>query len=400
MTNKNLTILGVIAAVMIVLVIWQSGTDKTTTADNDAIKYLIQGLDPSVLETIEVVGSGDDNTVTLVKTDDGFVVKELSGYPAKMSEINNLITKSIDIKVGKVYTSDPDNFDDLGVSEENAKTIVRFKGADDKLITGVAVSEYKDGKSYVRRIDADDVYQAQDSVWLNSSAQSYVDKQLTSVKKEDIAEVKVNSGAGGYTLSGDEGKASMQDVPEGKQVKQAEVDKVFKAITSLRFDDVKKAGEVNVNLASSYVCKLNNSTVYTIKLAKKDDKTYASLSAEFTDTTPVMKEKGVESEEELKKKEAKLLAHEAAKEFDEKHKGWVYILPSYQADNLMIERDAILEDTPEPEPQAEPAAAEPEVKVQQQAENTPEQPAVEESATEAQPAAEPEPQQTEEKTAE
>ncbi|MFI4910537.1 MAG: DUF4340 domain-containing protein [Sedimentisphaeraceae bacterium JB056] len=357
MTNKKLTLLGIIAAVMIVLVLTQSGTKDTKSVANDAIKYLIQGLDTSNLTAIEVTGSGDDNA-TLVKGDDGFIVKELSGYPAKVSEINNLITKCLDIKVGKVYTSEPSNFEDLGVSEDNAKAIVKFKGADDKLVTGVVVSEYKDGKTYVRRIDSDDVYLAQESLWLTTSPQSFVDKQLTKVEKSNITEVNVQAGVDQYAITSDSGKAQLQNIPEGKNAKQAEVDKVFGAITSLRFDEVKKSGELNgLNFNNIYTCKLSDSTVYTVKLAKKDDKTYASLTAEFTDTTPVTKDKGVESEEQLKKKEAKLIAHEAANNFSKAHKGWIYTIPSYQADNLTMALDSLLEDAPKPEPAPQPAEA-------------------------------------------
>ncbi len=64
-----------------------------------------------------------------------------------------------------------------------------------------------------------------------------------------------------------------------------------------------------------YVCTLKDSTVYALKIAKKDDKTYITCEADYTDKTPVTKDSNVESEEELKKKEAKLLAQEGAIKF-------------------------------------------------------------------------------------
>ena len=56
-----------------------------------------------------------------------------------------------------------------------------------------------------------------------------------------------------------------------------------------------------------YMGWLKDSTVYALRIAQKDDKTYVSCVAEFTDKTPVEKasiDQGgeVESEEELKKK--------------------------------------------------------------------------------------------------
>ena len=363
MTNKKLTLLGIIAAVMVVLVLVQSGTKTGVSVDNDSIKYLIQGLDPSTVQSISIKGTGEQQ-VELVKSGDGFVVKQLSDYPAKVSEINDMITKCLDIKVGRIYTSKPENFEDLGVSEEKAAYIVKFSGSDGKLVTGVIVSEGKDGKNYVRRVDSNDVYIASDYIWLNASAQNYAEQKLTEVAKDKITQIDVTAAEGSYSITQADGKAVLQNIPEGKVVKQAECDKVLGAITSLRFDDVKKAADVkDVKFDGTYVCKLSDSTVYTIKTGKKDDKTYATLTAEFTDKTPVMKEKGVESDEELKKKEAKLLSNEAAVGFEKRHSGWVYVLPSYSADNLVMPFSSLVEDKPVA---AEPAKEEAPAQVQEQ----------------------------------
>ena len=41
-----------------------------------------------------------------------------------------------------------------------------------------------------------------------------------------------------------------------------------------------------------FVCRLKDSTVYTMKIAQKDDKTFITCRAGFTDKTPVTKEEG------------------------------------------------------------------------------------------------------------
>jgi septum formation inhibitor MinC len=112
----------------------------------------------------------------------------------------------------------------------------------------------------------------------------------------------------------------------------------------------------------SYVCKLINSTVYTIEIAKQNDKAYVKCRAEFTDKTPIVKEQREESEEELKAKEEKLLARDAAEEFNQKHGGWIYELSNWQMKNLTKDMADLLEDLPEEkpaEPEAQPAPTEP-----------------------------------------
>jgi hypothetical protein len=98
-----------------------------------------------------------------------------------------------------------------------------------------------------------------------------------------------------------------------------------------------------------YICRLKNSAIYTIRLAKEGDNWFAKCDAQFMDQTPVTKTQGqVESDEELKKKEAKLLARDAAEEFAENHKGWVYQIPSNMAENLVKPLSALVEDIKAP----------------------------------------------------
>ena len=124
----------------------------------------------------------------------------------------------------------------------------------------------------------------------------------------------------------------------------SESEKVFTALTNLQFQDVKKnsAADGELSFERRFICKEKNSTVYTMKIAQRDNKTYVMCECEFTDNTPVKKEKGVESEEELKKKESKLLAMEDAKGFLVRHSGWIYEIPENVADNLVKKLSELL----------------------------------------------------------
>jgi hypothetical protein len=64
----------------------------------------------------------------------------------------------------------------------------------------------------------------------------------------------------------------------------------------------------------------------------------------FTDKTLVTKERGVESEEELKKKEAKLLAKDSTRTFSEKHAGWIYEIQQDKGNSMTKKLDDLLED--------------------------------------------------------
>ena len=97
-------------------------------------------------------------------------------------------------------------------------------------------------------------------------------------------------------------RIELKDMPVGKQYKGTDYKSVFGALNSLRFEDVLGGESVPADLKfdSVYTCKLDDATVYKLTLAKKGDKTYAKVSADYMDKTPVEKERRVESEEELK----------------------------------------------------------------------------------------------------
>jgi len=354
MSDKKLMVLGIVAVFMVIWAVIQSRVSSRPKTDVDRPAYLIQGLDPAGIDSI-VVGTGED-AVTLKRQQGRFVVANKDNYPAKASEINNLITKSLEIQTSEFVTDNAANHEDLGLTEEKANTLVKFFKPDSSLLTGVVGGKSKElGQgTYVRLASSDAVYVTPSMPWLGGTAMSYIEQELVSVKREDIVSVTVSTENGKYTLkTTDDGKSVMlEDIPAGKKYKSNDGDSVFTALTSLRFDDVmKSSGELTFD--KQYICRLKDSTVYTLKIAQKDDKTYAVCQAEFTDKTPVLIGTKAEPEEELKKKEAKLLAQENAIKFNQKHQGWVYEIAEWKAKNLVKELSDLIEDEEKPKEEIE-----------------------------------------------
>ncbi len=353
MSNRKLTILGLIALLTVIWAIAQSKIANRPKSHVTVPRYLIQGLDPDQIAGI-VIGTGQDQVI-LNRRKQTFVVASKDDYPALSGEINELISNCLDSQPTEFYTDDPLNHKDLEVNEEDARYVVKFYDKDSALITGIVVGKLKEkGRgTYIRRVDDNSVYVSPKTPWIKKRALDYVAQELTSVKHEDIESVTVASPNEIYTLdSFDDGKtAFITGLPEGKKLKTSIANKVLTALTNLRFDDVKKLSADDKDLAfdSRYACRLRDSTVYTIKIAKHDNKTYAVCTAEFTDKTPITKTQGqVESEEQLREKEARLLARDNAENFAEKHAGWLYEIPTYRADNLTKKLAELLEDIPKP----------------------------------------------------
>ncbi len=364
MSNKKLTILAGVAVFVVLWAVVQSRLANRRTIRTDEPAYLIQGLDPAGIGAI-ILGKGED-AVTLKRQGSGFVVASKDGYPARTSEVNSLISKCLEIKTTQLITKDSKNHADLEVTEEKARTVVKFMTPDpnSKVLAGIVVGKTEElGKgTYVRMLSSDSavsdrVMTTSNVPWITEDDMAYIEQELISAESDEIVSVTVGSPNGEYTLKkeGDSDDIVLLDTPAGKTLKSSDSRSAFTALTSLRFDDV-KSKPADLTFERHYVCKLKDSTEYTLRITRQADKTYIACEATFTDTSPVMKGADVESEEELKAKEAKLLAREAAQKFRAKHQAWIYEIADYKAKNLTKELADLLEDV---EPEEESDAVDP-----------------------------------------
>ncbi|MBP8303738.1 MAG: DUF4340 domain-containing protein [Phycisphaerae bacterium] len=354
MNTKKLTILAVVAFVMVIWAAVQSGRARRPRPTAGVPTYLIQGLDPAGIGTI-TIGTGDKQ-IRLQRRGKGFEVANKDNYPADLAQVNELITQCMDIQTTHLASSNPANHADLGVTEDKAQTVIRFHkfvDGNEVLMTGVLVGEAREGGqgAYVRLVNRDEVYLAPSTPWFRESALEYVDQELLSIQTGDLESVTVIAPAGRYVLQKKEGTESfeMPSLPEGKRLKESDARSVATAVSSLRFDDVKKGPDTTLDFNRQYMAKLKDSTLYTLRIAQKDGKTYATCHAEFTDPNKVvMDPKKVDSPEELKKKEARLLAEEKALKFAARHTAWVYEIPSWKAGYLTKDVNDLVEDLPKP----------------------------------------------------
>jgi hypothetical protein len=353
MSNKKLIILGGIAVIMVLLTVVQSYLSNRPVRTMTMDSPLIQGLKTSDIDRI-ILGP-PDKMLTLKKGGDQFYLVDKDDYPASTPQINNLITSSLDIRIKELITENPKNFKDLDLTQDTAKSIIKFLNAEEALITGIMVGKRDEMAKgdYVRLISRDEsidkkAYLSLNVPSLDMTALSYLDKRLFKTEKQAISKVTVIGPEGQYTVSsGADDKITLNNIPSGKKVKETIYESVFSAVTDLTFSDVEKESDDTrkLDFKTAYICFLKNTGIYTFLLAEKDDKTYIKCSSDFTDKNPVRVKKGVEeSEEQLKKKEAKLLAREASLKFNKRHRGWVYQIPSWKAIDMTRKLEDLVED--------------------------------------------------------
>jgi len=352
MSNKKLTILAIAAVLMVVWAVLQNRVStKRSFASEPA--YLVQGLNADDIGAI-VVGTADDKIVFNRRGKD-FVVANKDSYPADAQQINSLITNCLDLQVADLVTSNKDNHADLGVTEGSANYVIKFFDIQAKPITAILLSatDTDTRRGYGRLDSSDNVYLMLSPPWFGTSAMAYVDKNILTVDTEQIESVTVNLPSQSYTLRPDaEGKIAPENIPDGKNCKYTDCQEIFAALGKLSFKDVSidNSDVLDLQFEKSYVCNLKDSTVYKIDIAEKDEKFYIKCSAEFTEDISNLAITKDEPEEELKKKEAKLLARDSAENFTDNHKQWLYIIEDFKAKNMTKELSELFEDAPQQQP--------------------------------------------------
>lgn len=348
MSNRNLVILALIAAAALTIAVIQYRSVhqpvQTGTVEGS---YLIQGMDTSNIAAVRI-SEGEDKELELRKSGDGFVVSQRDGYPADTERINRLITNLLDIKTQEKVTDNPENFADLETGDQASQ--VRFYDSSDKVIAGVCIGRRNPevGGTYVRLADSNNVFLAESAPRISADPKEFIDKELLNLDTKKITEITVEDANGTYTITSEPNSttARLEGIPEGKQAKGTEYRQVFSALNRLTVRDVIKDAKtpVGLNFDHKYVCRLSDQRIYTLRLAKKGERYFLKCKGEYTGPGNITKQPRTESKEELKKKEALLLAKQNIQEFNNKCAGWVYVLPAYKARNLVKDFSQLTED--------------------------------------------------------
>jgi hypothetical protein len=363
MNDKKLAILGIVAVLMVGAAILQNRLERGDKTAGYGSSPLIEGLDVDAIDTIRVTSDQGSRTVTLNRAGGRFVVRDKGNYPADAPTINRLLNQCLDVRTVEKITSNPVNHADLKVTEDTAQYVIDFLNSDAEPIVTLLFSpaDPETNAAYGRLLSRNEVYSLQRAPWINTRPIEYVNTSLVNVTPDKVSSVAVKIGEESYILSSPEGSdvVTLDKMPAGKQYKDTDYQSVFGALRFLRFEDVMQTANApeGLDFNTTYNCKLYDLTVYKLSIARQDDATYVTVSADFLDRTPVEKTVGeMESDEELKKKEAKLLAIDHVKEFNAAHKNWIYRIPSNQAENLTKPLSALIEDAPDPVTPDDPAA--------------------------------------------
>ncbi|MBN1845565.1 MAG: DUF4340 domain-containing protein [Sedimentisphaerales bacterium] len=379
MSNRKVTILGVVAAVMLAWAILQSHFAGPRRGESPATAFLIQGMPP-----IDRIGSIElglgDKKVTLQRRGEAFVVAEKGDYPALAKPVNELVLDCLKIQTSERVTEDSRNFRALGVNTDDPngpEAVVRFYRSTDsdeqppELITGVVFGKRAEsgGGQYVRRFDDNVVYLVEDPPAIRTGALEYVQQELfdaDAVGKNRIARVQVIHPSDRYALTSDPNdNIVLENRPPDRSLKKYEAEQVWQALSALRFQEVKPLPQADpaLDFSVTYQCFLKNAVVYQLDVAKQGENYYVKCKAGYTDKSIqalLEQRQQQKTDEQIQEGADKIKAYDQTVQFTQRHADWVYELSSWNGGKLTKKLEDLLEKPAQPEPAAaEPEATEP-----------------------------------------
>jgi hypothetical protein len=376
MKSKTIMVLALVTAALIVGALFLSQPkEKKTVGEGERV---FPELMDQVNTVTEMVVSAHNGSVTIVREQDVWKVKNKDNYRADMEKVRKTLIGLAELKLVEPKTKTPELYEKLGLqdieTQGSTATNLRVNGEDGTTLAEVIIGKRKPSKGqpakeemYLRKPGEPQTWLAMGTISLEQLPAQWVDKVILDLKPKRIHKVKVVHPDGShvtYVKSQPEDKDFIiPDMPDVIKLKsQFSVNNVASTLANLSLDDMKPATEETVEIpkAVKAVLETFDGLRVTTFLQKKGDKTWVTLNAEFdqqlVQETPPEEPTNTEEEKDGEKKEdgtegqetpetkpvskknpALKSAEDIQKEIEEineRVQGWVYAIPQFRADNI------------------------------------------------------------------
>jgi len=382
----GITIVGIVAAIFV---------------NREPVSHLPKSgqlLFPQLLSMVndvnEVVVETKDQTVTLVRGENTWGVKEKGGYRADVEKVKQTIIGLAELRILEPKTKNPELYDRLGLQDKDQEgslsTTVLLKTPNNPEAAVVIVGNQRPAKGnprmsdiYVRQPGDPQTWLVIGNLPLEKVAGEWLDKEITALTSKRVHRVTVTH-PDGETLLVSKDKPEdldfqLDSVPTGfKVASQFNVNNVVGTLVQLSLEDVKKEDDVNFqgHPGVSVVLETFDGLRLHLQTAKEKDKIFGKVSAEFDPAlvrpvgagsssekevkVPAQDEKTMELKDgqrpgekpsESSPKEDSVLKNpeEVRKEvvaLNQRVQGWAYELPTFRVENFSKSKKDLLAKIP------------------------------------------------------
>ena len=278
MKTKQLLILGAIFVVLAIVVLilenpfGQSAYEKKV----ETATPLFPNFNKDQVATIEIIAANE--TTTLSKQNDSWVVASMENYPADSDGISELLSKVESFKNTQLVSNNPEKQAEFEVDSTGVEA--KLMDANGTLLGHLFVGKTTPGflSSYVRAADSNEVYVAQgylQSVF-NKGERTWKDRTIFNFNKGIVTQLDISSPEETVELRLDADGTWQMLKPAASAVKQTEIDSLLTTLSDLDTDDFAEAtddlGAYGLDTPQSTIAAVrNDGTTATLHIGKEED---------------------------------------------------------------------------------------------------------------------------------
>lgn len=375
MTTRTLTFLGIstVIAIFVSLVFLLQEERKFPYRN----QLVFPGLIANINDVDEISIMSESGQISIGREGEKWIVKEKNHYPANIGKIRETLIGLAELTILEVKTKTPDLYQKLGLrdvgSEGSLSTGVTIKDREGETIAALIVGNQRPAKGnsnrdeiYVRKPDDLQTWLTIGHLNVDKISEEWLDKEILDLDPKRIRRVHITH-PDKTTLTLEKENPNdlnfkVANLPRDAKVEsQFTINNIASTLSNLELDDVRKVSDIPFSEQSIVKAMLEtvDGIEVTVKIIKKDDKTYATAAAVFNPglvlQTELAKEAD-ENKENLDKREFqnnkesvekhKVKSVEEAKDevriLNEKWGEWVYIIPQYRVDNILKKIDDLM----------------------------------------------------------
>jgi len=372
MKSKRIGLLAGITIVGILLAVFANREPSTSLPQSGQLVF--PDLMNVVNDVNEVVIETKDQTMTLVRGEQTWGVKEKFGYRADVEKVKNMIVGLADLRIHEPKTKNPELYERLGLQDKDqegsiSKTVT-VKTAENPEAGKLVVGNQRPGKGnprmsdiYVRKPGDPQTWLVIGNVPIDTMPGEWLDKEVIALTTKRVRQVTVTHPNGDRLhlskAKPDDLDFQLEAMPAGYKVSsQFNVNNVVGTLVQVSLEDVKPQAEIDfsANPGVSAVLETFDGLRLHVQTTKLDKQVWGEFSAEFDANLIQPSESGIKPQDSQKadgvetkkgdkdtdvkapEKDSPLNKPEEVKKevetLNQRVKDWAYALPSFRVENF------------------------------------------------------------------
>ncbi|MDJ0956089.1 MAG: DUF4340 domain-containing protein [Arenicellales bacterium] len=351
LTKKGfIVLLGITVLVIVAAVVTrQSEESSNISTEGPYFPDLLQQSNEVAIAIIK----DSESTTTLKKKDDQWIIDEKDGYPASTAQVRELILGLARLQRLEAKTKNPELYNklevnDIGEPGSNSK-LVRLKGASGSDLAVVIVGKEKVSRGgttkdqlYVRAPGDAQSWLVEGLMPALGKATDWLDKTIIKPKVGEVRSVTVDSSTDSLVVARENTETTdftVQELGPDEEVEsQYAINQIVQSFKDLRLEDVKAESALDLSSAESSraILKSFDGAKIELDIHKQGEQVFGQLHATYQEPD--------ESDEVTKQS-----VSEKVEQWNAAWDQWVYELPSYQVENIMVTKEELIKKTPDEE---------------------------------------------------